>query len=159
MYMGTGRFIKVTMSRYLIESMNNFDEQDVEQWMSGDCIPFVVALSERFPEYKIAVLNDEYDLDDDDVEYNFNFVHAFCYHPDNDKVIIDAIGVRRLKDLYDDFYDISPVIDWDIPNAEFLISNFAGKDFYSEQSYDYDISEYQQAKQWIEDNINVYKIG
>jgi len=115
-------------------------------------------LNEIFPQYQIALLNDEYDVDDMDIEYNFNFVHAFCYHPKNHNIIIDAKGIRKLKDLYDDFYDINPVIDWDIPNSKFLIDNFAGKEFYSEESFDYDVSEYQEAKEWIKNYINNYKI-
>ena len=134
------------------------NEDDIEQWMSGDCIPFAVALNEIFPEYKFAVLNDEYEVDDEEIEYNFNFVHVFCYHPKNHNTIIDAKGIRNLKDLYDDFYDINPVIDWDIPNSKFLIDNFSGKEFYSEESYEYDITEYNNAKVWIKNNINLYKI-
>lgn len=134
------------------------NEDDIEQWMSGDCIPFAVALNEIFPEYEFAVLNDEYDVDDEDIEYNFNFVHAFCYHPKNYNIIIDAKGIRKLKDLYDDFYDINPVIDWDIPNSKFLIDNFSDKEFYSVESYEYDITEYNNAKVWIKNNINLYKI-
>lgn len=133
-------------------------EDDIEQWMSGDCIPFAVALNEIFPEYKFAVLNDEYDVDNEEIEYNFNFVHVFCYHPKNHNIIIDAKGIRNLKDLYDDFYDINPVIDWDIPNSKFLIDNFSGKEFYSEESYEYNITEYNNAKVWIKNNINLYKI-
>lgn len=137
---------------------NIFNENDIEKWISGECIPFTVALNEIFPHYGIAVLNDQYDLDDFEIEYNFNFVHAFCYHPENHKIIIDAKGVRDLKDLYEDFHDINPVIDWDIPNSKFLIDNFAGKEFYSEESYDYDILEYHEAKEWIKKNIENYKI-
>lgn len=143
----------------VIESYNDYDEEDIEKWMSGECIPFVVALKDIFPQYGIAVLNDEFDVDDEDVEYNFNFVHAFCYDSSNHNIIIDAMGIRRLKDLYDDFYDINPVIDWDIPDVDYLINNFAGKEFYSEESYDYDHSEYLEAKQWIESNIDNYKIS
>jgi len=134
------------------------NEDDIEQWMSGDCIPFAVALNEIFPEYEFAVLNDEYEVDDEEIEYNFNFVHVFCYHPKKQNTIIDAKGIRNLKDLYDDFYDINPVIDWDIPNSKFLIDNFSGKEFYSEESYEYDITEYNNAKVWIKNNINLYKI-
>ena len=141
------------------EEYNKFiNEDDVEQWMSGDCIPFTVALNKIFPHYKIAVLNDEYDVDDEDIEYNFNFVHAFCYNPKNSNIIIDALGVRKLKDLIDYFHDINPAIDWDIPNSNFLINNFAGKEFYSEESYEYDIIEYNNAKEWLQDNSNLYSI-
>lgn len=143
--------------QFVNENINHFDEDDVEKWMGGECIPFAVALNEIFPQYQIAVLNDEYDVDDEDIEYNFNFVHAFCYHPKNHNIIIDAKGIRKLKDLYEDFYDINPVIDWYIPNSKFLIDNFAGKEFYSEESYDYDVSEYKEAKEWIKNNINSYK--
>jgi len=72
--------------------------------MTGECIPFCVALSELFPQYQIAVINDEYDDVDEDAEYNYNFVHAFCYHKNNDKIIIDARGIRKLSDLYEDFF-------------------------------------------------------
>lgn len=142
--------------QFVNENINHFDEDDVEKWMDGECIPFAVALNEIFPQYQIAVLNDEYDVDED-IEYNFNFVHAFCYHPKNHNIIIDAKGIRKLKDLYEDFYDINPDIDWDIPNSKFLIDNFAGKEFYSEESYEYDVSEYKEAKEWIKNNINSYK--
>ena len=147
-------FVKHVVYNYLNESL--FDEEYIEKYISGECIPFAVALNEMFPHYKIAVLNDEYELEDEDVEYNFNFVHAFCYDPKNHKVIIDARGVRKLKDLYDEFYDINPVIDWDIPNSQFLIDNYAGKGFFSEESFEYDVSEYEEAKKWIIDNIESY---
>lgn len=132
-------------------------ENDIHKWMSGECIPFTVALNDIFPNYRIAVLNDEFEVDDEDVECNYNFVHAFCYLPNNEKIIIDARGVRKLKDLYDEFHDINPVIDWDIPNSQFLIDNFAGKEFYSEESFEYDVSEYIEAKDWIEKNKNIYQ--
>lgn len=144
--------------QFLNESANKINEDDVEQWLRGECIPFAVALNELFPEYQIAVMNDEMEDVDEDAEYNFNFVHAFCYHPKNHNIIIDALGVRKLADLYDDYHDINPIIDWDIPNAEYLIDNFAGKEFASEESFDYDISEYEQAKVFIENNINSFKV-
>lgn len=150
------KIIKENYNNYIEES-TDFDET-VEKWMSGECIPFAVALSEIFPEYKIAVLNDEFDVDDEDIEFNYNFVHAFCYHPSNDRIIIDAKGVRRLKELYDDFYDVNKVIDWDIPNSKFLIDNFAGKEFYSEESFDYDVSEYNEAKEWILQHKDKYMV-
>jgi hypothetical protein len=153
-----GKVIKTTIREFLNENVNDFDEDDVEKWISGECIPFTVALNEIFPQYQIAVLNDEYNIEDEDIEYNFNFVHAFCYDPKNYNIIIDAKGIRKLRDLYDDFYDINPVIDWDIPNSKFLIDNFTGKEFYSEESYDYDVSEYQEAKEWIKNHINSYQI-
>lgn len=128
---------------------------DVEQWMSGDCIPFVVALCEVFPHYHIGVLNNEYESDD---EYNFDFVHAFCYPPNNYNIIIDALGIRKLKKLYDYFYDINPVIDWDIYTPQQLIDTYAGKEFYREESYDYDHSEYLAAKEHILKNKIYYKI-
>ena len=58
--------------QFVNENINHFDEDDVEKWMGGECIPFAVALNEIFPQYQIAVLNDEYDVDDEDIEYNFN---------------------------------------------------------------------------------------
>ena len=150
---------KIISEEYKKILTENIDEDDVEQWISGDCIPFAVALNEIFPEYNIAVLNDEIETEtDEDIEYNFNFVHAFCYHPNNSRIIIDAKGIRPIKELYDDFYDINPVIDWEIPNSKFLIDNFAGKEFYSEESYDYDVSEYENAKAWIKENIQYYQI-
>lgn len=148
--------IREKIKEYLHEQ--DVDDEMVEKWMGGQCIPFTVALNEIFPHYYIAVLNDEFETDDEEIEYNFNFVHAFCYHPDNHKIIVDAKGVRKLSDLYEDFYDINPVIDWDIPNPKFLIDNFAGKEFYSEESFEYDISEYEEAKEWIINHINAYKI-
>lgn len=151
------KFIVAILREAFNENNQPFDEDDVEQWISGECIPFAVALKEIFPEYGLAVLNDEYDVDNDDVEYNFNFVHAFCYHPKNPRIIIDAKGVRPLKEMYEDFYDINPVVDWDIPSSQFLIDNFAGKEFYSEESYDYDVSEYKEAKKWIMKHTDVYK--
>jgi len=147
-----------TYIQFISENINNIDEDNVDQWMRGECIPFCVALNDIFPEYQIAVINDEFDEVDEDSEYNFNFVHAFCYHPKNHNIIIDAMGVRKLKDLYEDFYDINPVIDWDIPNSKYLIDNFAGKEFASEDSFEYDISEYELAKYFIRKNINNYTI-
>jgi len=147
--------LRETIQKYLKE---NIDENNVEQWLQGECIPFAVALNEIFPEYRLAVINDEFEEVDEDSEYNFNFVHVFCYHPKNHKIIIDALGVRKLSDLYGYYHDINPSIDWDIPNAQYLIDNFAGKEFASEETYPYDPSEYEQAKQFIQKHINHYKI-
>lgn len=132
---------------------NSINEYDVEHWMSGECIPFAVALNNLFPKYKIAVL---LDIIDDEIENGFNFVHAFCYNPNNHKIIIDALGIRPLKDIYDYFHDINPEIDWDIPNSKYLIDNFAGKEFYSEESYEYDIREYNDALEWIKNHKHLY---
>lgn len=143
---------------FVNENTKKIDINDIEQWLIGECIPFAVALNEIFPEYKIAVMNDEFEDVDEDAEYNFNFVHAFCYHPKNHEIIIDALGVRKLSDLYDDYHDINPIIDWDIPNAQYLIDNYSGKMFASEESYDYDINEYKDAKTFIKNNINNFKV-
>jgi hypothetical protein len=152
------KFIATTIREYLNEQ-HTINENDIEQWMSGECIPFCVALNEIFPQYQIAIINDEFEDVDEDAEYNFNFVHAFCYHPNNHNIIIDARGVRKLKDLYEDFYDINPIIDWDIPNAKYLIDNYAGKEFASEESFEYDVSEYQSAKEYITKNIQKYSVN
>jgi hypothetical protein len=133
-------------------------KDEIRQWMTGECIPFAVALNEIFPEYKLAVLKDVFEDIDEDEEYNFNFVHAFCYHPKNHEIIIDAVGISKLDDLYDYFYDINPLIDWDIPDTKFLIDNYSGKEFASEESFDYDIDEYKKAKEFIKNNIKKYKV-
>ena len=146
------------LNKFIIENKNPFTYDDVEHWISGECIPFTVALNEIFPKYKIAVLNDEFDIDDFDIEYNFNFIHALCYHPSNPKIIIDAMGIRDIRSLYRYYHDINPVIDWDIPNSKFLIDNYAGKEFYSEESYEYDEDMYNEAKQWIKKRIEYYRV-
>jgi len=152
------KYIATTIREFLNEQ-NTINENDIEQWMTGECIPFCVALCELFPQYQIAVINDEFDDVDEDAEYNYNFVHAFCYHQNDEKIIIDAEGVRKLGDLYEDFYDINPVIDWDIPNSKYLIDNYAGKEFASEDSFEYDITEYQSAKEYISKNMNRYSVN
>lgn len=143
------RFNEINSSKY---------DEMVEDFMSGECIPFVVALKEIFPEYDIAVMNDIYPDENIDIEYNFNFVHVFCYNPKDIKEIIDVKGVRHIKDLYEDFFDINPEIDWDIKSSKQLIKEYADKEFYSEESYEYDEEEYLRAKEWILDNIERYKI-
>lgn len=147
----------IKYKKFLLEKYNSFD-YIVEKWFHGQCIPFAVALKEIFPQYELAVLIDVYDVEDEDLEYNYNFVHAFCYDSKNHKVIIDAKGVRSLNDLYDDYYDINPEIIWDVPSPKYLIDEFSGKEFYSEESYEYDINEYIEAKEWILNNIEKYKI-
>jgi hypothetical protein len=152
------KIIKEVLLKNLKEN-NFFDDEYIEKWISGECIPFTVALNEIFPTYNIAVLNDQFDDVDEDSEYDYNFVHAFCYDPNNHNIIIDAKGVRKLKDLYEEFHDINPVIDWDIYDSQYLINNYAGKEFASEESFEYDITEYQEAKEWILKNIESYQIG
>jgi len=147
------------LKQYIVTTIRKMlNENDVEQWMTGECIPFCVALNEIFPQYRIAVINDEFEDVDEDAKYNYNFVHAFCYSQNNENIIIDAEGVRRLKDLYEDFDDINPFIDWDIPNSKYLIDNYAGKEFASEESFTYDVSEYQSAKEYILKNMDKYSI-
>ena len=147
--------------KLLLETTNwtKDEEEELDIWMTGECIPFAVALSEAFPEYRTAILLSQYELDEDeDSEYDFDFVHAFCYHPSNHKIIIDAKGVRALSDLYDDFYDIDPRIDWDIPNSKFLIDNYSGVQFYSEESYDWSDEFYNDAKDWITKHKSKYQV-
>lgn len=135
-----------------------FEFKEVEEYMNEGCIPFVVALKEIFPEYEIAVLNDEKEEVDLEEEYNYDFVHAFCYFPNDSKIIIDAIGIRKLKNLINYYHDINPVIDWIIPNSKYLIDEYAGKEFYSEESFEFDLETYEEAKNFIFKNINNYKI-
>jgi len=40
-----------------------------------------------------------------------------------------------------------------------LIDNYAGKEFASEESFEYDINEYQSAKDYISKNIQKYSIN
>ena len=131
---------------------------DINQWMSGECIPFAVALKKVFPHYGIAVLNDLVNDVDEDIEYNYNFVHAFCYCPENHTIIIDAKGVRKLNNLYDDFHDINPEIDWDIYSSEQLIEKYSNKEFYSEESFPFDVEEYKSALSYIKNNIDKYSV-
>jgi hypothetical protein len=144
---------------FLLENLTEEDEDTIEYYMTGTCIAFAVALKEIFPDYQMAVLLDEKELDEDEeVEYDFDFVHAFCYKDDKSNTIIDARGVRPQKELYEDFYDINPRIDWDIRSSKSLIDEYAGKEFYSEETYDYDVVDYQNAKKFIKKHINIYKI-
>jgi hypothetical protein len=153
---------RIVLEKYLKELNESINYDDIEQFMTEQCIPFAVALSEIFPEYKIACINNSYELDEDEEsesEYNYDFVHAFCYHPQNHKIIVDAKGIRKLNDLYDDFWDITPDIDWDIPNSEYLINEYAGKQFYSEESFEFDKQYYIFAKKCILDNKPDYDVN
>lgn len=143
---------------FVFENEYEEDEDDLDQWTHGKCIPFAVALCDVFPEYKIAVINDLYETDDEEVEYNINFVHAFCYHPIDHTTIVDGFGIRNLNTLYDDYYDVNIDIDWEIPNAKYLIDYYAGKEFYSEESFEYDENEFKEAKEYILNHLEKYKI-
>lgn len=137
----------------------NFNYNDIEEWLTGDCIPFVVALKDIFKDYNIGVVYDGVVVkhqNEDRLEYNF--VHAFCYHPEYFKWVIDARGIQTIKEFMDEFHDIDAYVDWDIPNSQYLIDNFTGKEFYSEETYEYDHQEYLNAKKWIEKNIHKYNI-
>ncbi len=96
------------------------------------------------------------ELDFEGERPGFDFVHAFCYCPNNPKIIIDAMGARPMREMYDYFYDINPEIDWDIPSTDFLINNYAGKEFHSEESLDYDPQETRRAVDWVQKNITHY---
>mgnify|MGYP005857479417 CR=1 FL=1 len=111
-----GKFITTKIREYINEQ-HSINENDIERWMTGECIPFCVALNDVFPQYQIA------------------------------------------KDLYEDFYYINPIIDWDIPNSKYLINNYAGKKFASEESFEYDINEFQSAKEYITKNIDKYSVN
>jgi len=144
--------------KFLLENNDTDYEDLIEEFMGGECIPFTTALCDIFPEYQVAVLLDEKTLDEDEeVEFDFDFVHAFCYKDNNPQIIIDARGVRKLKELYDEFYDINPIIEYDIPNTKYLIDNYAGKEFYSSETYDYDEYYYKKALELIKKDINNYK--
>ena len=143
----------------ILKRFNEYSSDiDIERWMSGECIPFCVALCDVFPDYSIGVLNNEYDDVDEDAEYNYDFVHAFCYVDGNYKIIVDARGVRSLNDLYDEFHDINPIIDWDIKSTKQLIDEYSGKTFASEESFEYDVEEYELAKEFILSNKSNFTI-
>lgn len=136
-------------------------EEATDEWMTGQCIPFAVALSEIFPQYRIAAFgNNEEEFDDyGDGDSFFGFVHAFCYQPKNDRIIIDARGIRHIDKLYDEFYDEEdPDIDWEIKNSQQLIDEYAGKDFGEYESYEYDPEETERAKEWILQHRDRYEI-
>lgn len=135
----------------------NFDYEDIEEWMSEGCINFAVALKEIFPHYELAVLNDIKDCDVES-ECDYDFVHAFCADPNNSKTIIDAKGVRHIKDLFDDIPDIEPEIDWGIPSSQYLIDEYAGKEFFSEESFEFDTESYERAKEFIKNNKDKFSI-
>lgn len=143
----------------------NINYEDIEEWMTGDCIPFTVALKEIFPSYKIGVLLNNFEIEEnDELLFMNDFVHAFCYTEIIDKtnkrkdIIIDAEGKKSVKEMLDYFWDIDPEIEWDIPNSKYLIDNYSGKEFYSSETYDYDEEEYQKAKNWIMKNKEKYSV-
>ena len=47
---------KATTIREYLNEQHIINENDIEQWVSGECIPFCVALNEIFPQYQIAGL-------------------------------------------------------------------------------------------------------
>lgn len=144
-----------------LQQLREVIEDDIEDFMSGECIPFAVALVKVFPQYDIAVFGEIIDtLDDDGNEYSmFGFVHAFCYDPKNDRIIVDARGVRNISKLYDEFYDVEePDMDWDILSPQYLIDTYAGKDFGAFETYEYDFSEYDRALKFIYDHKDKYRL-
>lgn len=126
-------------------------EDMIYDYMSGDCIHFAVALQEHFPEYEFEILYDE-------KEEGIDFVHVYCYHPSNNRIIIDAEGVRSKREMLEYFHDIDPYIDGNKITKEELINDYAGKEFYSEETYDWDKSTYKEAKEFIELFKEDYKI-
>lgn len=129
--------------------------------MNEACIEFAVALKEIFPHYELAVLNDINDVDEDEVDEDycyFNFVHAFCVDPKTSRRIIDALGIRYIKDLYDYFHDINPEIYFDILNTKYLIDNYSGKEFCSKETFEFSNELYREAKDFILENKQYYQI-
>lgn len=128
-------------------------KQQTTRWMEGECFPFSVALKSVFPQYRVALfgylVEDEESTEDED-NFDFVSVHAFCFHPSDKETIIDARGVRDISELYEEFNDgYEQTIDWDIP-VEYLKTNYEGDTSF--------IEAFTQAKMWILAHRDKYTI-
>jgi hypothetical protein len=87
--------------RYICDICANMTKEE-SIYCKGLCAEFAVALSEVL-NYKLGkVVQISYD---DFSEENYEtFVHAFCYHPKDKKLIIDSLGIRSLDEMLKDTY-------------------------------------------------------
>ncbi len=86
----------------MYELLFEADDKNIGIYCTGLCGEFAVALSETFG-YKLGAIvqvthDEEYD---EDVK---TFVHAFCYHPTNKTVGIDAVGMRPISEMMKDVF-------------------------------------------------------
>ena len=79
-----------------------FEGDDVGIYCTGLCGEFAVALSEMFG-YKLgSIVQVTHDEDyDEDV---YTFVHAFCFHPTDKSLGIDAVGIRPIDEMLEYFF-------------------------------------------------------
>lgn len=71
---------------------NDMDKLTVGHFLYGSCHLFALSL-ERVFKYKIACL-----LEFDEEKNKEYLIHAFCVHPKNKNLIIDAAGIRDKKE-------------------------------------------------------------
>ena len=85
------------LSSILFES-----EDGVGIYCTGLCGEFAVALSEVFGYELGSIVQVVHDEDyDEDVK---TFVHAFCYHPTDNSLGIDAVGIRSIDEMMEDVF-------------------------------------------------------
>ena len=79
-----------------------FEGDDVGIYCTGLCGEFAVALSEMFG-YELKMIS-QVNHDPFEEEDYTTFVHAFCKHPTDNSLGIDAVGIRPIDEMMEDVY-------------------------------------------------------
>ena len=83
------------------KNMMNMDNE-YGIYCTGLCGEFAVALSETFG-YKLGAIV-QVTRDEDYDEDVYTLVHAFAYHPTDESLGIDAVGIRSIDEMMEDVY-------------------------------------------------------
>lgn len=76
------------------------DDSDAGIYCNGLCGEFAVALSEMFG-YELGMIS-QVNHDSFEEEDYSSFAHAFCKHPTDNSLGIDAVGIRPIDEMMED---------------------------------------------------------
>lgn len=129
------------------------DYRSIEYYMTGGCGIFAIALQHVFSDYKLgSYLDDEnieyYDADEEPIA---TVVHVFAHSGDK---VIDAKGVRTIKSMKDDFWDVEGRVDWNVDERE-IREEYSGDD---RPLYSVEDSEVEAAVDFIQQNRSKYEV-
>lgn len=140
----------VKLSEILFEEVEDY--RSVEYYMTGGCGIFAIALRRVFPQYDLgSYLDDENDeYYDEDGEPIATVVHVFAHNGDR---IIDAKGIRSIKSMKDDYWDVEGRVDWNVSERE-IREEYSGED---RPLYPVEDNEILEAVDFIERNKGKYE--
>lgn len=139
------------LSKILFEEVEDY--RSVDYYMKGGCGIFAIALQRVFPQYELGSYLDDENIEyyDEDEEPIATVVHVFAHVGDR---VIDAKGIRTIKAMKDDYWDVEGRVDWNVSERE-IREEYSGDD---RPLYPVEDNEVQEAVDFIERNRSKYEI-